>query len=60
MANPEHLKILKQGVKVWNEWRKIHPEIKPDYRFVPEMEYKLTSFKTGETKKLNLGEICSL
>jgi hypothetical protein len=22
MANPEHLAILKQGVKVWNEWRK--------------------------------------
>jgi uncharacterized protein YjbI with pentapeptide repeats len=21
MANPEHLEILKQGVKVWNEWR---------------------------------------
>ncbi len=21
MANPEHLAILKQGVKVWNEWR---------------------------------------
>lgn len=23
MANPEHLAILKQGVKVWNEWREI-------------------------------------
>ncbi|MBL8191834.1 MAG: toll/interleukin-1 receptor domain-containing protein [Acidobacteria bacterium] len=22
MANPEHLEILKQGVKKWNEWRK--------------------------------------
>ena len=22
MANPEHLKILKQGVKIWNAWRK--------------------------------------
>ena len=30
MANPEHLKILKQGVEVWNEWRIKHPKIKPD------------------------------
>jgi hypothetical protein len=29
MANPEHLEILKQGVKVWNEWRKQYPEIEP-------------------------------
>lgn len=21
MANPEHLEILKQGVRIWNEWR---------------------------------------
>jgi TIR domain/Pentapeptide repeats (8 copies) len=30
MANPEHLEILKQGVKVWNRWRLKHPEMKPD------------------------------
>ncbi|MCB2228979.1 MAG: toll/interleukin-1 receptor domain-containing protein [Desulfarculaceae bacterium] len=30
MANPEHVKILKQGVKVWNRWRKNNPDIKPD------------------------------
>jgi hypothetical protein len=30
MANQEHLEILKQGVKIWNHWRKEHPEIKPD------------------------------
>jgi len=32
MANPEHLKILKQGVKAWNEWRKVNPHFKPDLR----------------------------
>ena len=26
MANPEHLKILKQGVKQWNKWREEQPE----------------------------------
>ncbi len=30
MANPEHLAILKQGVEVWNEWRRRNPGIKPD------------------------------
>jgi hypothetical protein len=30
MANPEHLKILKQGVEAWNKWRKDNPKIIPD------------------------------
>jgi uncharacterized protein YjbI with pentapeptide repeats len=30
MANEEHLKILKQGWKVWNQWRDEYPEIHPD------------------------------
>jgi len=30
MANPEHLKILKQGVDRWNQWLKEYPKIKPD------------------------------
>jgi len=32
MANPEHLAILKQGVKAWNEWRQDCPEIMPNLR----------------------------
>ncbi len=31
MANQEHLEILKQGVDVWNKWRKEHPNILPDF-----------------------------
>jgi uncharacterized protein YjbI with pentapeptide repeats len=30
MANEEHLKLLKQGVEIWNQWRKDNPEIRPD------------------------------
>lgn len=30
MANPNHLKILKQGVEVWNRWRVERPGIEPD------------------------------
>ena len=30
MAKREHLKILGQGVDVWNKWRKENLEIKPD------------------------------
>jgi uncharacterized protein YjbI with pentapeptide repeats len=30
MANPEHLEILKQGVEVWNQWRKDNSEVTPD------------------------------
>jgi uncharacterized protein YjbI with pentapeptide repeats len=32
MANQEHLDILKQGVEVWNRWRKQHSDVKPDLR----------------------------
>lgn len=30
MANEEHLAILKQGMEVWNQWRKENREIRPD------------------------------
>lgn len=30
MANQKHLAILKQGVEVWNAWREMHPEVRPD------------------------------
>jgi hypothetical protein len=30
MANPEHLKILEEGLADWNTWRKHNPQIAPD------------------------------
>jgi len=41
MANPEHLKILKQGVQQWNWWRDehsrvvLHPSPQPRLRRAP-------------------------
>jgi uncharacterized protein YjbI with pentapeptide repeats len=32
MANQEHLELLKQGEKVWNEWRESNPAIEPDLK----------------------------
>ena len=31
MANAEHLKILRNGVDIWNAWRDEHPECTPDF-----------------------------
>lgn len=32
MANQEQLDILKQGVDVWNKWRKDNPEVEIELR----------------------------
>jgi hypothetical protein len=30
MANEEHVALLRQGVEVWNAWRRENPDIRPD------------------------------
>lgn len=30
MPNEEHLKILRKGVRIWNDWRRTNPQVKPD------------------------------
>jgi uncharacterized protein YjbI with pentapeptide repeats len=30
MANQEHLRIIKQGVEVWNRWRVKNPDVRPN------------------------------
>ena len=30
MASEEHLKLIKQGIDIWNAWREKNPEINPD------------------------------
>lgn len=32
MSNPQHLAILKQGLKAWNEWRQENPDVEPDLK----------------------------
>jgi uncharacterized protein YjbI with pentapeptide repeats len=46
VANPEHLERLKQGVDVWNAWRKLEPSVKPDLTGAP--------LNGGSFKKANL------
>jgi len=30
MVNQEHFEVLKKGIVAWNEWRKQHPDTRPD------------------------------
>ncbi|MEM8675879.1 MAG: pentapeptide repeat-containing protein [Cyanobacteria bacterium P01_G01_bin.67] len=34
MADENHLEILQQGIKFWNEWRSDNPKIEPNFRDV--------------------------
>jgi len=54
MANPEHLKILKQGVTVWNRWREDNPEEKIDLSNASLAGANLSRSDFG---KVNLGGV---
>ncbi len=43
MANQKHLNILKKGVKVWNQWRELNPDLIPDLHHA-----NLTGINLGE------------
>lgn len=67
MANKEHLKILKQGVEVWNKWREDHPDVIPDLtganlqevNFL-ESDLEGTSLRDANLKNANLEKVKSL
>ncbi|MDF5733930.1 MAG: pentapeptide repeat-containing protein [Rhizonema sp. PD38] len=56
MANKEHLAILKQGVEVWNEWRKKNRTIIPDLTEVNfnGMSFRKVDFSRAILTKANL------
>lgn len=47
MANPEHLKILKQGYHVWNKWREDNIAINPDLAEIDLTHSDLIGFNLG-------------
>ena len=49
MANEEHLRILGQGVGVWNEWRDQNPALRPELSGVA----KLVSFNRFQLSNAN-------
>ena len=61
MANHEHLDILRQGVEIWNQWRKENPSIGVDLREVnltgvnlTEADLKWVNFQGADLRKANL------
>ncbi len=49
MANQDHLDILKQGMEVWNGWRKQSPDIEPDLSDSFFENAKLVEFNFSNT-----------
>jgi uncharacterized protein YjbI with pentapeptide repeats len=61
MANPEHLKILKQGVKVWNRWREQNPEVRPDLSgsilrnsYLEQILFESANLRGADLRRANL------
>jgi uncharacterized protein YjbI with pentapeptide repeats len=55
MANPEHVSILKQGVKVWNDWREANPNITPDLKslFFRDADLYQADLRNADLRKTN-------
>jgi uncharacterized protein YjbI with pentapeptide repeats len=51
MANEEHLEIIKQGTVTWNNWRKKHPEVKPDLSYA---NFSYANFRSVNLDKADL------
>lgn len=49
MVNRKHLKILKEGVDVWNNWRSNNPEIEPDLKGANLQNLDLANINLSKT-----------
>jgi hypothetical protein len=56
MANEEHLARLKQGVHVWNQWRRQHPAISQDLRGadLSNMDLRSADLSKTDLREANL------
>jgi uncharacterized protein YjbI with pentapeptide repeats len=56
MPDPEHVKILGQGVEIWNQWRIDHPQIKPDLTRanLPEANLFKANFRLADLAEAQL------
>ncbi|GHO98841.1 hypothetical protein KSF_088890 [Reticulibacter mediterranei] len=51
MADQEHIGLLMQGVDVWNQWRREHPEIRPD---LSSADFSLANLHKVDLHEANL------
>src|SRR5215203_5554819 len=58
MANPEHVKVLKQGRDAWNLWRLDNPLIVPDLsgHALPELDLSRINFYRADLRGLQGSE----
>jgi len=56
MPDPEHVKIIEQGVEIWNQWRIDHPNIKPDLTRakLPEANLFKANFRIADLTEAQL------
>ena len=51
MANSEHLKILTEGVEVWNQWRKENIEVEPN---LSEADLRVADLRVADLSEADL------
>jgi uncharacterized protein YjbI with pentapeptide repeats len=58
MANHEQYDILKQGVGVWNQWRKEHADIEPDFSGadLSRANHRAANLSAANLSEANLSE----